>query len=169
MRIVLLRHGIAEDMVAGSNRSDPERQLTKQGRKQMKLVSKGLRRIVGGVDLVACSPYVRTVQTAEILLKELNKDREPEFRTVNELRPGGSPEDTTEWLAQQEPVTTLILVGHEPDCSRLMGYLTTSTAGTYARFSKAGACLIRCDSTPGAAQGELIWLLAPAMFKWLGV
>ena len=38
-----------------------------------------------------------------------------------------------------------------------------------ARFGKAGACMISCATTPSAGDGDLIWLLTPAMFKWLGV
>lgn len=169
MQILLVRHGIAEDPVAGSLKPDAERQLTKKGRKQMKLVARGLRRVVGEVNMVACSPYARAVQTAEILLKELRKEGDPEFLVADEIRSGVSPENAIDWLARQDPGATLVLVGHEPDFSRLMSCLTAGGHGAYARFSKAGACLINCASTPVAGEGKLIWLLTPDVFKWLGV
>ncbi len=168
MNIILFRHGISEDLEVGSSKSDSERQLTKKGRKQMKQVAKGLRRMVGSGCLVACSPYVRAVQTAEILLKELWKGGESEFLVVEKMKSGVEPESATEWLAQQDPEAKVILVGHEPDFSRLMAYLTAGAGAAYGRLSKAGACLIHCPSTPSAGRGELIWLVTPAMIKRLG-
>jgi len=169
VQILLVRHGIAEDPEAGSPKPDSGRQLTKKGRKQMKLVARGMRRIVGKVNMVACSPYTRAVQTAEILLKEFRKKGDPEFLIVDEIRSGVSPEDATDWLARQDPDATLVLVGHEPDFSELMSHLTSGGHGAYARFSKAGACLISFGATPSAGNGDLIWLLTPDVFGWLGV
>lgn len=135
----------------------------------MKSVARGLRRMVGTVHLVAASPYARARQTGEILLKEFNREGSTGFDIVDEIRSGSSPESMTDWLARQDPAATLVLVGHEPDLSRLMGYLTSGGHGAYAKFSKAGACLIECSSTPCAGGGRLIWLLTPAVFKCLGV
>jgi phosphohistidine phosphatase len=157
---------MAEDPEAG--RPDAERQLTKKGRKQARRLAKGLRRLLGRASLVS-SPYVRAVQTAEILLEELRKEGESELSIADELRSGVTPEAAAAWLAQQDPEATLVVVGHEPDCSRLMAYLTSAGGSAYARFGKAGACLVQCPAAPAAGQGELIWLLTPDMLKRLGV
>lgn len=168
MQIILVRHGIAEAIEVDSGIPDAERQLTRKGRKQMKQVARGVRRVVDNVGCVASSPYVRAVQTAEILVGAFKAGRRPELRVVDELRSGAGADVMTGWLAAQDPDGTVVVVGHEPDLSELTGYLTTGSARAYAKFSKAGACLIDFPSTPAAGSGRLLWLLPPMMFKWIG-
>ena len=163
MQIILVRHGAAEDFEAGSSRPDSDRQLTKKGRKEMKQVAKGLRRIVDTVDVIASSPYIRAVQTAEILSKELSRKHPIDVNQVDALSSGTDPETMTEWLATQDPAAAVMLVGHEPDFSTLMAHLTTNDCGSYAKFSKAGVCLIDCPTTPAMAKGRLLWLVTPAI------
>lgn len=168
MQIILVRHGIAEDLATGSTQTDAERQLTKKGRKQMKQVAKGLRRVIGNVDCIATSPYIRAVQTAEILQKEFAKASQPILEQVDELKSGASAEATAQWLTLKDPDAAVLLVGHEPDLSILLGHLSSGGDDRYAKFSKAGACLIDYPSSSGTSKGKLIWLATPAMFKWRG-
>lgn len=167
MQIVLVRHGIAEDAEADSNPADSERQLTKKGCEQMKQVAKGLRRVVGEVDCIATSPYIRAVQTAEILCDEFNKVCRPVLEQVTVLKSGSNAEAIAQWLSLKVPDTTVLLVGHEPDFSILMNHLTNVSVGSYAKLSKAGACLIDYPSLPGVSKGKLIWLATPVMLRWL--
>ena len=168
MRIVLVRHGIAEELEAGSTLTDSHRRLTKKGRKQMKQVAKGLRRLVGAVDIIATSPYTRAVQTAEVLRKEFDKKYKPVLQQVEALKSGASSEDAMQWITSNNSDATVLLVGHEPDLSILLGHIT-SGGGGYARFSKGGACLIDYPYASTATKGKLLWMATPAMFKWLGV
>lgn len=165
MQIILVRHGAAEDFEVGSSRPDSDRQLTKQGRKEMKKVAKGLRRFVDTVEVIASSPYIRAVQTAEILSKGLSKKDPIDVKQIDALSSGTGPETMTEWLATQDPAATVMLVGHEPDFSTLMAYLTTNDSGGYAKFSKAGVCLIDCPDTPAMAKGRLLWLVTPSILR----
>ena len=167
MQIILVRHGAAEDFEVGSARPDSDRQLTKQGRKEMKKVAKGLRHIVEAVDVIAASPYIRAVQSAEILSKVLSKEGPVQIEQVDALQSGSGPETMTQWLATQDPAATVMLVGHEPDFSTLMAYLTTNDCGSYAKFSKAGVCLIDCPDTPAMTKGRLLWLVTPSILREL--
>ena len=162
MQVILVRHGTAEDFEIGSSRPDSDRQLTQEGRNQIKQVAEGLHRIVDNVDVVATSPYIRAVQTAEILSKEFDKEAAQE---VDALKSGTGPEVMTEWLAAQDPEATVVLVGHEPDFSILLAYLTTNDCGGYAKLSKAGVCLIDCPSAPAMSKGKLVWLVTPAVLR----
>ena len=164
MQIVLVRHGIAEELEAGSTRTDSDRRLTKKGRKQIKQVAKGLRPLVGAVDVIATSPYTRAVQTAEVLRKEFAKKSKPVLQQVEVLKSGASAEDSMQWITSNNPDATVVLVGHEPDLSILMGYVT-SGGGGYARFSTAGACLIDYPYPSTVTKGKLLWMTTPAMFK----
>ena len=162
MQVILVRHGTAEDFEIGSSRPDSDRKLTQEGRNEIKQVAEGLRRFVDDVDVIATSPYIRAVQTAEILSKEFDTDGP---REVDALRSGAGPEVMTEWLATQDPEATVVLVGHEPDFSILLAYLTTNDCGGYAKLSKAGVCLIDCPSIPTMSKGKLVWLVTPAVLR----
>lgn len=168
MQVILVRHGIAENFEFGSSRSDAERQLTKKGRKQIKQVARGLRRVTGEVDCVASSPFIRAVQTAEILAEEFAKEQPTRFEIAEILRCGMPADAATEWLANQDPQGKIVLVGHQPDFSILMAHLTTSAGAAYGKFSKGGACLIDCAGTPGTRPGRLVWLATPIMLSRLG-
>lgn len=170
MQIILVRHGIAEDFKPDSNRKDSARELTKKGRKQLRKVARGLHRTLEHVDCVASSPYIRAVQSAEILVRAFKTGREPVLEVVDALKSGSGAKNTVAWLARQNSKSRVALVGHEPDLSGLMSYLTTSAGQGqgYAKFSKAGACLVDCPSTPGVACGRLVWLATPVMLERLG-
>jgi phosphohistidine phosphatase SixA len=57
-----------------------------------------------------------------------------------------------------------VLVGHDPDLSRLVGWLT----GARVRLAKAGAAAADVpDERPAAGQGELRWLFRPRHFRLL--
>ena len=163
----MFRHGIAEDFEAGSPRPDAERQLTKKGRKQIKRVAKGLRRALGKVDSIATSPYIRAVQTAEILRKEFSKKHEPVLEQIEALGSSASAQSVSQWLAGKEPGCTVMLVGHEPDLSNLLAHIT-GDGKSYAKLGKAGACLIDCPPVGGAPRGKLLWLATPEIFERLG-
>src|SRR5688500_2542867 len=69
MRVVVIRHAIAEDQdeFAKTGRGDGERSLTKEGRRKMRAGAAGLRTIVEQIDVLAASPLERAKQTAEIV------------------------------------------------------------------------------------------------------
>lgn len=161
MRIILLRHGVAEDFELGAAKNDAERALTAQGKNQVARVASALRRYAGDADLVATSPYLRAAQTAEILRSVYAEPDRPPLQRVDALGSGTSVEIMTEWLAANDPDCTLVAVGHEPDVSLLTGYLTTADASRYASFVPAAAALVECRSTPARGNASLRWFLAP--------
>lgn len=67
MTVTLLRHGTAEE----SAYRDWERALTHAGRQEVRDIGEALRQAVPLPDVVVCSPLVRAVQTAELLVAAL--------------------------------------------------------------------------------------------------
>ncbi len=64
-RLHLLRHAKAERDAPGD---DKARHLTRRGRDDAKRVGAGLPAAIGALDLVLCSPSLRTRETAELVL-----------------------------------------------------------------------------------------------------
>lgn len=171
MQILLIRHGIAVDpeRFAATGASEPERPLTDRGFKRTKRAARGLRRLVQRVDLIASSPFQRALQTAQVFGKVFAGAHAPESVTLSGLEPGAEPRALLDWIVQLDPDSTVALVGHEPDMSRLAALLTTGHATEFFHFGKAGAALLRCSDRPQPGNMELVWLLSPSILRRLGL
>src|SRR5258706_9177863 len=123
MRLILIRHGKAEDPAAfaKTGEDDTQRPLTREGCRLMRKAAKGLARISPKIDALATSPLRRAVQTAEIIHKA--NDQKPQFIELDLLAPGGSPAKLFAWIKSHDlDRSTVALVGHEPDLGRWAGY-----------------------------------------------
>jgi phosphohistidine phosphatase len=159
VKLLVIRHGPAGDREAwtAGGRDDRLRPLTPGGKKEMRQVAKGLRTLIPSIDLIATSPLVRAVQTAEIVGKEYPS----ESVTLETLAPGHDPDEVLDWLRDQRSLEVIALVGHEPDLSTLAGYLLTRDRSSFLRLKKSGACLLDLNDSPKAGSTVLEWLLTP--------
>jgi phosphohistidine phosphatase len=109
--IYLMRHAEAED---GSG-LDAARRLTEKGERQARDAGLALREL--GVEIDAClaSPMVRAFDTARLACEALGV----EVEATEALRAG--PFDALDLAAGRGDV---LLVAHEPDCSREVARLT---------------------------------------------
>lgn len=166
MQILIVRHAIAEDREAFAEKSndDEQRPLTKKGKERMREGARGLRRVVERLDVLAHSPLVRARQTADILAKALKPERHVE---VPELAPGFGPTAVTDWLQQLAPEATVCLVGHEPDLSELVAWLTCGRAAGFIELKKGSACLLDCPRNVERDTATLLWALAPRQMRLL--
>ena len=125
MRLVLVRH--AE---AASGDPDELRTLTPEGHAQARRLGKRLRAEGIEADAVLTSPLLRARQTAA----ELGLG---EPQSLDELRPGATPDDVR--AAIEGRGETVVVVGHQPDCSRITAALR---GGAEPAFPPAGAEII---------------------------
>jgi phosphohistidine phosphatase len=140
--IWLLRHGDAEPH---GTREDFARRLTPRGERQSRAAGLALARLGVRFDHVFASPRVRALETARLACNELGL--EP---VVHEPLSGGFDErDSEALLAGTDAGASLLLVGHEPDLSHLVGALT----GARVEMKKGGMAAIR--------GGQLVELLRP--------
>lgn len=170
MKIVLFRHGIAEDreVFARTGLPDSERPLTGKGEQKTRRAAVGLVSVLATVEVIGTSPYTRARQTADIVARACAEaGRKPEQGVVDAMQPGGGPPEICRWLADKDADAIVVLVGHEPDLSQLAAWLTSGEPDSFMRFRKAGACLINFPSRPVQGSGELLWLMPPAVLQRL--
>lgn len=165
MEIIFLRHapaGEREDW-AKTGRPDSERPLTPEGLKRAREAAKGLAKLVEAADLVATSPWVRARQTAEIAAKAFGA---PLVET-NFLLPHRSPASLAGWLSGLDG-ERVILVGHEPHLSKVIGWLMTGNAArTIVGLKKSQALLLETKKA-APASAVLSWSLPPRVLRRLG-
>jgi len=166
MRLVLIRHGIAEDReeFAATGQDDALRPLTKHGRWKMERIAHGLRRVASALDILAASPLRRAQQTAKIVADAYG---DIEVTTAPVLTPDAPLPEVLAWLRRQPAGATVALVGHEPQLGQLATWLLTDQTESRIEFRKGGACKLEFDGRPSAGTGQLIWALTPSLLRAL--
>jgi phosphohistidine phosphatase SixA len=155
MRVYLMRHGIAIDRQDPDCPPDAERYLTSKGVDRTRDVAKGLRELRIRPSAFLTSPYVRAVQTGEIVCEVLHLDPK-ELRATDSLKPEAKPPRLGEELGKLSE-EEIICFGHAPHLDDFITY-AVKAAATFTSLKKAGvACLDIVDFSP--LQANLEWLL----------
>lgn len=166
MEIYLVRHAVAEDRdeFAMKHSDDSQRPITVKGRKKLQKVAFHLRDLIGEVDLIVSSPYVRARQTADVLKEVFEKTKVVE---APELVPQSPPQAFHKWLrAHGRDFRSLLVVGHEPQLSIFGSYLLTGKPESIFEMKKAG---VACFAVTGfedqeSLRSELRWLIPPKVW-----
>jgi phosphohistidine phosphatase len=162
LEIYVLRHG-----EAGARLEEPEkddaRPLTREGRKEMAEVARSLPKLGVDFDLIASSPLPRALQTAEIVARQ--------YRMLNslekwdELHHPAETENLFRRLSRQRKGSSVLLVGHEPHLSGMIGEIISGNSGVNLVLKKAGLAKIEILAFKPKITGELRWLLTPKIVK----
>ena len=166
MNLLVVRHATAadKDEFARTGKSDDLRPLTPAGKREMREVARGLREIVPAIDILATSPLVRAVQTAEILADSYER----KLVSVDSLRPEARYEDFAIWARGHGGKKTVAIVGHEPHLSGLASWLLASSKRSLLELKKGAACLLEFEESPGAGAATLLWSMAPKHLRAIG-
>jgi phosphohistidine phosphatase len=154
MKLMFLRHGIAEDRSADG--SDHSRRLTPEGKDLMRLEATGMVRAGIKPALILTSPLVRAVQTAEIVAEVLDMD--DRLRQEARLGPGFTLEHLRTITVAHSDRRALMLVGHEPTLSVVVGQLI---GGANVRMKKGSLAIVDVEEVEHGA-GCLQALLPPS-------
>ena len=159
--LILFRH--AKSDWEADYGSDHERPVAKRGIKAAKQMGRLLADSGKLPDSIICSTALRARQTLELATRAGNWDSNIQYS--DDLYEASAR--TMIMLMQQisQPVNTVMLVGHEPTWSHLVGLLI---GGGNIRFPTAA--MARIDfyfndwRSLGPATGQLRWLLQPRFF-----
>ena len=151
MDLFLIRHAIAEERRA--DLLDANRQLTEPGIARFNAVVEGLDRSGFRFDRVYHSPWLRAVQTAELLAPINDGPMIPTDGLADTPRPE---------LFSSFQGGCVACVGHEPWMSQAVSLLTTGDLhGAWLRFKKGGVAWLRGPAHP--ARMELRALIPPRL------
>ena len=160
-RLYLLRHGIAVPH-GTPDIPDDERPLTSEGEKGVRKVARGLRRLGFKLDRILTSPLPRARRTAEIVAKVLK--REAILEEADALGAARDAASIRDWV-QARPEPRLMLVGHNPAISDLVGLLISGEVGPpVCELRKGGLAALR-DHPDGGLR--LDWLARPRLLRRL--
>jgi phosphohistidine phosphatase len=164
MRLYLMRHGVAVDREDPDCPPDPERYLTPKGIDRTRAAAQGLLELKVKPDALFTSPYVRAVQTGELVCEVLDLDP-ANLHATDSLKSEAKPVKLAEELSKIK-AGEVMCFGHAPQMDEFIAYVVRAAA-PFTALRKAGvACLeIESFSTPRAT---LVWLLTPKALRELG-
>lgn len=167
MQLLILRHAIALDREVAQEQHvrDAARPLTPVGKRKMRTVARGIEALVDSIDIIATSPLLRAVQTADVLARRFPKAARAE---CGALRPNFAVASLPTWLRQQTFASTIAIVGHEPDLSGFIAWATSGRLHRYVKLKKAGACLLEFDERIAKGKAVMHWLLTAEQLRVFG-
>jgi len=153
MNLYFLRHGDAEPTSAGT--SNEARRLTERGKRETAAVAQAARSAGLRPEVILTSPLRRARETGEVLQEVFGVVAHADERLGSGCHLGAI-QDLVAARAQDH----ILLVGHEPDFSSIVGQLIGPAR---VRMRTSGLAYVQTERVePG--QGTLVWLLTPALF-----
>jgi phosphohistidine phosphatase len=146
----LLRHAEAEPH---GSREDSARRLTERGERQARAAGRALLALGVTFEAVLYSPKARARGTAQLALEEWEPQARECAQVHEPLAGGFDAAAARDALSSLSADGRLLIIGHEPDLSGVVGELT----GGRTDFKKGGIAAVRLEG----AGGELTVLLRP--------
>jgi phosphohistidine phosphatase len=161
MLLLLNRHANAGQRDPAQWPDDTQRPLTDKGRQVQRDVSRFLRKRDLVPSLVLTSPWLRAMQTAEILVEAARVPRAP--LACDPLADTPDLVRLTDFVGEQPPEAIVAMVGHSPWIEELASLLLGGSTGQLRMdFPKSGVMGIDLAGLqPG--EGELRFFLRPRM------
>lgn len=165
LEVYVLRHGEAGVKTDDIERDDA-RGLTRSGRDEVNVIAVSMLKLGVELNTVATSPLQRASQTAEIVARRFKLFNKIE--QWDELKPSGEVDGVYRRLSRQSKGSNVVLVGHEPQLSIIIGEIISGRSGVNLVLKKAGLAKIEILGFKPKITGELRWLLTPRLIKRAG-
>lgn len=165
-RWIILRHAPAAPRDFTRWPDDHGRPLREDGRKEFRGAAKGLCSLLEEEGQIASSPLKRAEETTSLLHREWASARS--LGMWPQLRPDGS---LAELFARAQGVRgrgDLVLVGHEPELSRFVGFCVTGQPTSLLKLARGGAVAIEFPQRVQPGSGRLLWVLTRTQLRKLG-
>ncbi len=158
MKLLVVRHAQALDKEEASTKgiADEDRPLTRKGIHLFEGLVRHLASVDLKLDMILSSPWLRAIETADILKKYQPKLK---VKKVDELAGDADVKNTLDVIFQD--VETLAIVGHEPHLSHFMGLLLTGKNSSFIDLKKGAICCLEISGDKDNFTATMEWLLTP--------
>lgn len=153
MKLYLVQHGEAVREIV-----DPERPLSKRGRKDVQAVAAFIKRSGVRVAAIQHSGKARAAETAEILAAAVG----PANVTV---RPGLAPDDPVATFVAdvRQPTNDLLVVGHLPFLAKAVAALVCGDESKLVVLFQQGGLV--CLSQEMDSRWSVAWMVVPSVLS----
>lgn len=158
MNLYLIRHGDAENTPFGKR--DFDRQLTEKGTFATRNAANHWKKVIPDFDYIVSSPYIRSVQTAEIIASVFNST---DKLLIDKVLGCGSRIEDLITLVNSLKGENIACVGHQPDLSNHVSDLISSQRAE-VEFKKSSIAKIIFRHKVKKGDGILEFIIPPAVF-----
>lgn len=155
MNLYLIRHSFAENI--SFDKKDFDRELTEKGKFVIKKASEAWKNYLVKLDVVLTSPFIRAVQTAEILSSIL---QESQNIIKDNILAAGSRTSSLIDLLNSVNYKNVAVVGHQPDLANHINNFC-GTGSFNLAFPPASLAKIEFENSIKYGKGKLIYVVPP--------
>ncbi|MFP5386838.1 MAG: SixA phosphatase family protein [Bacteriovoracia bacterium] len=162
MKLIFLRHGLAEGHFSFNQDKDFERELTLDGMKRLHKTFKLFYKVQPSIDVIFSSPLARAIQTAEIFWEYYP---EADLEMMADLDILDDPRHLVEYISFLPTDGCYAFVGHDPHITRVIAaLLALHPEHDFMTIKKGGICILEGGMWKGFT---LELLLQPKVLRTL--
>ncbi len=140
MKLIFIRHGLAEGHFSQDQYADFERELTEEGIKRLRKTFKDFKKAEPKIDVIFSSPLARAIQSAEIFW-EFHKDADLEL--MGDLDILDDPRHLVEYISFLPADGCYAFVGHDPHLTTVIAsLLALHPEHEFMTIKKGGICVL---------------------------
>jgi phosphohistidine phosphatase len=140
MKLIFVRHGLAEGHFSQDQERDFERVLTDEGVKQLKKTFKLFKQTQEKIDVIFSSPLARAIQTAEVMWEFYS---EADLELMADLDILDDPLHLVEYISFLPADGTYVFVGHDPHITAVIAaLLALHPEHDFMTIKKGGICVL---------------------------
>jgi len=127
----------------------------------MHRAAQGMRNLGLDFDAILSSPYLRALQTAEVVVQIYKLKADTIYPTNNLLPPASIKKLLNEVHSRFPKSKSILLVGHEPHLTEMISDLLMCDNPLEIDLKKGGLCCLSIPEPLGKACTVFNWLLTP--------
>lgn len=160
MRLIFLRHGLAEGHFSFDQDRDFERELTNDGIKRLHKTFALFKEIQKSIDVIFSSPLIRAIQTAELFWDYY---KEADLEMMADLDILDDPRHLVEYISFLPTDGCYAFIGHDPHITKVIAaLLALHPEHDFMTIKKGGICVLEGGMWKGF---KMELLLQPKMMK----
>lgn len=154
MKLIFLRHGLAEGHFSLDQDADFERELTDEGIKRLNKTFKLFQEHETKIDVIFSSPLARAVQTAELFW---NYYSDADLELMADLDILDDPRHLVEYISFLPTDGCYAFVGHDPHITKVIAaLLALHPEHDFMTIKKGGICVLEGGMWKGFTMELLI-------------
>ena len=154
MRLIFLRHGLAEGHFSTDQDADFERELTEEGIKRLHKTLKTFKKVQNSIDVIFSSPLARAIQSAELFWSYYP---EADLEMMADLDILDDPRHLVEYISFLPTDGTYAFVGHDPHITKVIAaLLALHPEHDFMTIKKGGICVLEGGMWKGFTMETLV-------------
>lgn len=162
MRLIFVRHGLAEGHFSSVQDKDFERELTDDGIKRLHKTFRLFKKIQTNIDVIFSSPLARAIQTAEYFWDYY---QDADLEMMGDLDILDDPRHLVEYISFLPTDGCYAFIGHDPHITKVVAaLLALHPEHDFMTIKKGGICVLEGGMWKGF---KMELLLQPKVMKSL--